>query len=234
LEIQKLIDSEEILSQEKIESWVKRFRWHREKLRLFNIKFNKNSCSTKLLKKVLELFGHTLRFSHQEKKTGQRYYQVVKMTYRVDKHSQLDRWTDIYQAIEKKYLGLINKEITIENQEIKYSDNITARTIMNKEIELVTDSQNDINNYHGSVTHSKQDTVKDRDLLIEKVPKTELKSENNQRSQSSQKFITNIKIDYILAMSEIEFNLWSQKWLENGMSETELAHLITMRKTIID
>jgi len=232
LEIQKLIDSDEILDTRKIDSLVKRFNWHRQKLRVFNIKFNNKTYSTKLLKKVLELYGHTLKCVKNDR-TGNQLYKVVRMTYKVDKYTVIDKWQDIYSAIERKNLGLIKKDLTIENEEKIDSEQKSAKPIYIKELEMTKEPPNSIKSDLSSLVTSNEDISRDRDLFLEKVPKSELKMQINPIEQNTKflnRVIKNLGKDYILAMSSHEFGMWAEKWLENGMTQFELNQLVAIRE----
>lgn len=168
LDLKGLIESGKTLSPEDRENWKKRFSWHRQKLRLVGITFNYESCPTILLRRVLALFGHTISFSYRSNQGG-RYYSVIRDYWKTDEGDCLEKFDEVYNSINKRYIDLIKQELKVNLEDLDYVGSTKARTDLQQDLNPVPLNPNDINSFSTSGTNSNPYTVSDSDLLLEKV-----------------------------------------------------------------
>ena len=194
---------------------------------MFNIKFNSKSYHTKTIKAILGLFGHSLIQSFRNSE-GERFYQVCKGFFKIEKDVFLEPFQEIYKSIEKRYLGLIKKDLPNEIEDLNYSGKQIARDYIGKGLNAMPEVANNIINSVGSGISSIAHCVKDSYLFLEKAIKN-LEKRKNEAIQKSEEMLLSIVNDlgfeFLASISDLEFILLAKGWTNNGLNDADFKKL---------
>jgi hypothetical protein len=216
---------DEILSNPELEinkRWLDTFeqkcRGYRALLRGYGIKWNKQTYRSLLARKIFKLFGFTLVCTSRKESV----YQVQKVCAEFD---------DIYCSLKIRFDNLITKNNYSKIDRISDETQVHTEKGFDPRYKLESDLKTNFPLYQDLKPYGIMDrgVLKNLSTFEPKIEKDEDNTEDK-NVYFLEKLFNNLGKEYLLSMSNHELNMFSDGWLQNGMTQTELNQLLSLRE----